>query len=448
VKRLLFILALLPSIMLAQHNIKGIFSPAKEYNFALLYKVTPTMSKYISNAEIDKETGNFEFQLDSTQTKGMYRVVYAIPQEDYNFDIIYNGKEDIELTFNSETGVTFKTSTENKLLTSYTNSMSMVTQSISNYFREESKNSKALKAIFKTQKETQENFEKAAEGMMAQDFIKANKPYIPTDFVDVKTYVSQLKSHYFDNVDFNSKTLQSSSFLEEKMLNYVFGMSSNTDDDVTNYKNNIDAFSEVIKTIPEGVKRILLVDLWQQMADLGFEDVANYISDKYLMPVAKSLNDKELIAGLTLFKNTSLGHKAPDFTLEIKKEKELVKTQLSTLDVAQTYVIVFWSSTCSHCLDEIPQLKTFVQSVDKGLIKVVAIGLEETPYKWKDLTYSYPDFIHVYGEGKWDNKIGDDYGVTATPTYFILDKDKKIIAKPENFKVLKAFFGETTNSED
>jgi thiol-disulfide isomerase/thioredoxin len=447
VKRLLYLFAFLPSILLAQYNIKGTFSPAKEYNFALLYKVTPTMSKYISNAEIDKETGGFEFQLDSTNTKGMYRVVYAIPQEDYNFDIIYNGKEDIELTFNSETGVTFKKSTENKLLASYTNSMSMVTQSISNYFREESKNSRALKSIFKTQKETQENFEKAAEGMMVLDFIKANKPYIPTDFIDIKTYVNQLKTHYFDYVDFNSKALQSSSFLEEKMLNYIFGLSSDTEDDATNYKNNIDAFSEVLKPTPLGVKRILLVDLWQQMADLGFENVANYVSDKYLMAVAKSLNDKELIAGLTLFKNTSIGKKAPDFTLEIKKDKELVKTQLSALDVAQTYVVVFWSSTCSHCLDEIPQLKTFIKSFDKGLIQVIAIGLEETPYKWKDLTYNYPDFIHVYGEGKWDNKIGDDYGVTATPTYFILDKDKKIIDKPDNFKVLKAFFGETVDED-
>ncbi|WP_158846292.1 TlpA family protein disulfide reductase [Algibacter sp. L1A34] len=446
-KRLLFFIYLLPSILLAQHSIKGKFSPAKEYNFALLYKVTPTLSEYISNTEIDKETGCFEFQLDSTKTKGMYRVVYAIPQEDYNFDIIYNGKEDIELTFNSETGVTFKKSDENKLLASYTNSMSMVTQSIGNYFREESKNSKALKSIFKTQQETQENFEKAAEGMMALDFIKANQPYVPTEFEDLKTYINNLRVHYFDHINFNSKTLQSSNFLEEKMLNYVFGMSSKIEDEATVYKNNIDVFHEILKTTPQGVKRILLVDLWQQMADLGFESVANYISDKYLMPVAKSLNDKDLIDGLTLFKNTSIGRKAPDFTLEIKKDKKLVKTQLSALDIAQTYVVVFWSSTCSHCLDEIPQLQSFVQSLDKGLVQVVAVGLEDDPYKWKDLTYTYPSFIHVYGEGKWDNKIGNDYGVTATPTYFILDKDKKIISKPEDFKVLQAFFGQETDEE-
>ena len=177
-KRLLFIAFLIPSMLLAQHSIKGVFYPAEDFNFALLYKVNPTISDYISNAEI-KEDGSFEFKLDSTATKGMYRLVYAVPQEDYNFDIMYNGKEDIELTFMSETGVEFKKSTVNKLLSSYTNSMSMVTQSIGNYYGKASKDTLALKAIFKTQKETQESFEKAAKGTMALDFIKANRPYIP-----------------------------------------------------------------------------------------------------------------------------------------------------------------------------------------------------------------------------------------------------------------------------
>lgn len=439
-KRLLYLIAFLPSFLFAQHSLKGTFSPAKEYNFALLYKVTPTLSEYVANAEVDKETGTFEFQLDSTKTKGMYRIVYAVPQEDYNFDVIYNGKEDIELTFNSETGVTFQKSIENKLLASYTNSMSMVTQSIGNFFRSESKKTKALKAIFKTQQDTQNEFEKAAQGMTALEFIKANKPFTPNEFEDLDTYKNQLKAHYFDYVDFNNPTLQSSSFLEEKMLNYVFGMSSETDDDATNYKNNIKVFCDALKIAPYGVQRILLVDLWEQMADLGFESVANYISDNYLMTVAKALNDKELVAGLTIFKTLSIGKKAPDFSLKIKKEGKLIDTQLSKLDVAENYIVVFWSSTCSHCLDEIPQLKTFVNTLDKGLVKVVAIGLEDEPYKWKDLTYRYPNFIHVYGEGKWDNKIGNDYNVSATPTYFILNKDKKIISKPESFKALQAFF--------
>jgi len=441
VKRILFLIALLPSILLAQNTIKGKFSPAKDYNFALLYKVKPTLSDYVSNAEI-QEDGSFEFKLDSTNTKGMYRLVYGVPQEDYNFDIIYNGKEDIELTFNSETGVEFKKSTENKLIASYTNSMSMVTQSIGNYFSQESKDTTALKAIFKTQKETQENFENATKDTIALEFIKANKPYIPQQVQDVKTYINNLKTHYFDHVDFNNKTLQSSNFLEERMLNYVFGMSSDSKDELENYKENIDVVHSYMKDAPNEVQRILLFDLWQQMSDLGFESIANYIAENYLMDVAVSLNDQELLHALILYKNISKGNVAPDFDIEIKEKDKFITKRLSELQGAENYIIVFWSSTCSHCLDEVPQLQTYVKSLEKDKVKVIAIGLEDEPYRWKDLTYTYSEFIHVYGEGKWDNKIGDDYGVSSTPTYFILDKDKKIISKPIDFKDLKAYYQE------
>ncbi|MGB5418144.1 TlpA family protein disulfide reductase [Algibacter sp.] len=438
-KRLLFLTFLLPSLLLAQHSIKGVFSPAKDYNFALLYKVNPTISDYVTNAEIQKD-GSFEFKLDSTHTKGTYRLVYAVPQEDYNFDIIYNGKEDIELAFNSETGVEFKKSTENKLLASYTNSMSMVTQSIGNYFSQESKDTTALKAIFKTQRETQANFEKAATGTRALAFIKANKPYIPKKIEGVKTYISNLKKHYFDFVDFNNPILQSSSFLEERMLNYVFGMSSESKDELENYKENIDVVYGHMKIAPKKVQRILLFDLWQQMADLKYESVSNYIAETYLMDIAVNLNDQQLLQSLILYKNLSKGTVAPNFDLEIKENGKLVTKKLTDLKGAENYIIVFWSSTCSHCLDEIPQLQTFLGSLEKNKVKIVAVGLEDEPYGWKNLTFDYPYFIHVYGEGKWENKIGDAYGVSSTPTYFILDKDKKIVAKPLNFDVLKAYF--------
>ena len=78
--------------------------------------------------------------------------------------------------------------------------------------------------------------------------------------------------------------------------------------------------------------------------------------------------------------------------------------------------------------------------MEKTDAKIIAIALEEEDSQWKTLKLNYPKFTHIYGKGKWDNEIGDSYGVTATPAYFILDKDKKIISKPEDIEALKAFF--------
>lgn len=433
--RIVALVFLLPGVLLAQHSIKGVFTPAKDYNVALLYKATPTLSKYVTNAEI-AEDGSFSLMLDSTAQKGIYRLVYGAPQEDYNFDIIYNGKEDIILTFNSETGVAFQSSTENKLLASYTNSMSMITHSISKFYREKSTDTSGLISIFNTQKETQLKYEKAAKDLIASKFIKANKPYIPDGFEDVQTYIHNLGVHYFDCVDFSNETLQSSNFLEERMLNYVFGMAVNPDAEVDCYKKNINVFYKAMEQAPQAVKRILLLSLWEQMVDINQADVANYIAETYLMDIAVALNDQGLLHELMSYANTSVGRIAPDFPITLVKNN----TRLSALNVADTYILAFWSSGCSHCLKEIPQLHTFIKTLKQQNVKVIAIGLENEADQWTKLIKELPDFIHVYGKGKWENPIGDSYNVSATPTYFVLDKDKHIVAKPYDLDALKKYF--------
>ena len=75
-----FLLIFLPTVVVAQHTIKGNFSPPEDYEWAILYKITPATSIYIDNVQVNKK-GSFEFQLDSTATQGMYKIVYALPQE-------------------------------------------------------------------------------------------------------------------------------------------------------------------------------------------------------------------------------------------------------------------------------------------------------------------------------------------------------------------------------
>lgn len=438
-KRFIFLLAIIPNLFFGQHTIKGTFTPAEEFKALLLYKIEPSKLNYIDNARL-KNDGSFELKLDASSTPGMYRLIYALPEEDNNFDIIYNGNEDIELTFDIENGVVYQSSRENKLLASYIHSMSLVQQSLNNYFSKGSQDEDALAAIFKTQKETQENFEAAAMGTLALNFIKANRFYVPENVEDVKTYMNNIEAHFFDHVDFTNEVLQSSNFFNERMFNYVLNMTHEGLDQEANYKRNTDDFYKAMAEAPIKVKEGLLLDLWQYMADEGFEEVANYIAENYLIAIAKEQNNEELVTKLTVFKNISLGHKAPDFSFEVEENGQKLTKKLSDLQMANSYIVVFWSSTCSHCLEQIPQLASFVKTQEEGKIKVVAIGLENIEGPWKRAIQDLPDFIHVFGDEKWDNPIGDAYGVTATPTYFILNKDKEIIARPEEIEHVKAFF--------
>jgi len=80
-----------------------------------------------------------------------------------------------------------------------------------------------------------------------------------------------------------------------------------------------------------------------------------------------------------------------------------------------------------------------VQSLDATEYKVIAIGLEDNAAKWEKEILKYPEFTHILKLEKWENEIVKTYSLTSTPTYFVLDKDKRFIEKPESIEDLEAF---------
>ncbi len=437
-RKLLFLFAFMPSALLAQHTIKGTFTPPEEFNFAFLYKVTAETSMYVNNANV-KEDGSFEIKLDSTVEAGTYRIVYAQPQDQYNFDVLYDGKEDIVLEFDLEKGLNFTTSNQNKLLASYNKSMSMVGSSINNYYSKNVKDEEGFKSVFKILDDTQKEFEKATVGSLANTFIKAGKPYIPNGYEDASTFSKNVKDNYFKHIDFGNQTLQNSNFLIEATLNYVLGF-SNPKNGNNDFMDNVDVVAKNTNDEPK-IQKILLEILWSQFAQEENETVANHIASTYLIELARKSNDDELSKKLTYFKNASIGNIAPDFEIEMTNNKGKTTTKkLSELESANNYLVFFWSTTCSHCMEEIPKLKSYVKTIGNDKLKVIAIALDDDKYRWKNMTYDYPDFFHVYGEGKWDNEIGNNYNVTATPSYFLLDENKEIIGKPYDFEDFKIDF--------
>ncbi|WP_179333765.1 TlpA family protein disulfide reductase [Winogradskyella costae] len=427
-KKLLILFLVLPLIMQAQ-SIKGSFSPAKDFSYAFLYHATPESANYINKGQLDSD-GNFEIQLDSTLTPGIYKIVYATPPEENNFDFIYDGKETVAFNFSHKKGVEFTKSEENKLWTSYLKSIEMVNQTISNYYSKENNDKKGFNAIFKTLKNTQTAYEELAKDKLVFNFIKANRPYIPSQYEGISIYSQNLKQHYLSQVDFSDYLLQSSSYLIDRVTAYVFNMVAEPSE--ATYKQHIDDVAAAINNDDLSIKTSLLEMLWQRFVALNNNNLANYITDNYLLELAKSTNNKVLEDMVISFKNTSIGSKAPNFEITLDGKN----TSLHQIEDAKDYLLIFWSSACSHCLNELPEVKKLV--ADKPQLKVIAFGLEGDDSNWDVEIKKYPDFIHQKGLDKWDNPIVKSYGISATPTYFILDSSKIIKAKPSDFKDLKA----------
>jgi len=426
-KNVFYCILFLPLALTAQHKISGMFAPAKEFTYAFLYHSTPKGISYIDRSKVESD-GSFSIALDSTASSGVYKIVYGLPPEENNFDFIYDGKEDIALNFDLDKGLEFTESNENKLWSSYTKSMELVNKAISNYYSKESSDKNAFKDIFKTLKETQDAYENASKGTLALTFIQANRPYIPKNYENISTYSKNLKQTFLQQVDFENPLLQSSDFLTDRVMAYVFGMSSYNNE---GYKRDIDHLANLMTNTNPTVKVSLLHMIWKRFVDSNNETMANYVSDNYLLDLANEAGYTQLVELLTAFKNNSIGNKAQNF--DIPNYKNGKPTTLYDLNDANRYLIIFWSSTCSHCADELPKVKDIIPNDTK----VIAIGIEDDAENWQKAIENYPDFIHVLGLKKWDNYIVKAYNINATPSFIVIDKNKTIIAKPYDLEALK-----------
>lgn len=427
-KKSTFILFLLSLSLWSQPKLQGKFSPAEDFNFAFLYEATPTGANYVDRSQLDS-LGKFQLTLPKNLTPGIYKVVYAIPPEENNFDFIYNGNEDISFEFDLDKGISFLESNENKLWSSYLKSMEMINQTISNYYSKGVKDEAAYNDIIKTLKETQSAYEESAKGMLVSTFITSNKPYIPESYEDVSTYSEKLKTQYFKSVDFDNNLLQSSTFISDRINNYVFGVSDEPTDAI--YKEQIDGVQKAISNASNDTQLRINQMLYEEFIQLNNDPMAIYVGKTYLKPIAEKLNNQELISTIKAFENTAIGQIAPDFDLSVKDSS----LSLSTLSGSEYYLLVFWSSGCSHCLKELPELHQYL--IGNSRIKVIAYGLEDNATQWNNTIKKLPDFLHVYGPKKWDNPLVQKYNLSATPTYFLLDSNKKIIAKPYDISELE-----------
>ncbi|MEJ1223119.1 TlpA family protein disulfide reductase [Sediminicola sp. 1XM1-17] len=436
-RSLLFFFLILSTNLGAQHTISGPFSPSEDFKWVMAYQLKPSSQEYVTAGPV--KNGDLELVMPKTAEAGLYRMVYAIPTDEFYFDVIYNGKEDIQLTFNVSNGVSFTASEENGTYLSYLDQIKIAAKKLDEYYTSGQKNKTVLNTVVKDLEETQNSFETKSEGMIAQHFIKANRPYIPKEQETQERYIQSKKEHFFDHLDFHNPILQSSGFLTDKAMAFVFtplaqsATNFETDHDM---EANLATLNTELTDVDPLFKAKLFEKLWKETTKKGMGPSSDLIFNNYLLPLSKSSGLKEIqeiTDKIELDHRLRIGAKAPEILWTEKGEDK----KLSDLSGAQNYVLLFWSSTCSHCLKEVPELYTALK--DNNTVQVLAVGLEDNDATWKEESSKLIGFHHVLGLGKWDNEYVTLYDVHQTPTYFVLDAQKRISAKPAGLEELLTF---------
>ena len=103
---------------------------------------------------------------------------------------------------------------------------------------------------------------------------------------------------------------------------------------------------------------------------------------------------------------------------------------VSLYDIKKEFTILyFWEPDCGHCKEATPKLKAYYDKAKNQGVEVFAICTQSDKAKWeKYIQENKLDWINGWDPQRTTN-FDYYYNVTATPGIFILDKNKKIIAK-------------------
>jgi len=224
-----------------------------------------------------------------------------------------------------------------------------------------------------------------------------------------------------DYIDFYSKSgeyLETSLILKPSLINYLNVSKSNVEEGVDKL------LAAVNLETPRG-QTIL-----SELIDIFNTYNMDKLKQKYLAEgnnLKCTINDR-LASTLKSNNNTEIGAKMPNnvFVNPIHtKAKSLYDVK------SNKKIVVFWSSTCSHCEAELPKLLEKYTKLKAQNIEVVGLSLDSNLDEFKSKANIYPWISDSEGKG-WYSSYGDTYNISATPTYFILDADNKIISKPNH----------------
>ncbi|EJL67981.1 TlpA family protein disulfide reductase [Chryseobacterium populi] len=228
-------------------------------------------------------------------------------------------------------------------------------------------------------------------------------------------------------IDKSNDMLESSSLLRPILVAYL---NSGGNENVT---GSVDKLLDRLKVETPRGQTVLseLIDIFDVYDMKDFKD-------KYLN-LAKNLkctiNDR-LASTLKSNANVETGAAFPNY-----KFQSAVNTSAKSIyDVkADKKVIVFWSSTCSHCESELPKLLEKYNDLKSKNIQIIGLSLDVDKDSYTKRIAAFP-WINDSELRGWNSSYSDTYNVHATPTYFILDANNKIISKPEHVGDVLEYF--------
>jgi len=246
----------------------------------------------------------------------------------------------------------------------------------------------------------------------------------------------------FRNIDYTDERLYKSGLLKDAIeshfwllenmgqsLDTIFNeMSISIDYMVANLLKNETKFNEITK---------YLFNLLEQRSLFR---ASAYLAVNVLTQNSCTVND-DLEKQLELYRAMKIGNMASDIIFKgaVFKNGSAIKTPSRLSEVQSTYkVVIFGASWCFKCTEELSQLLSLYKKWKLKGVEVVFVSLDTDETIFKEFSSVFP-FVSMCDYKKWDTQAVEDYYVFASPTLFLLDKNQKIILRPNSVKQIDAW---------
>ncbi|RUT79086.1 TlpA family protein disulfide reductase [Ancylomarina longa] len=276
---------------------------------------------------------------------------------------------------------------------------------------------------------------------------------IPDSIVDrdkliqKKSYLYN-KDHFFDYVDFSDDRFLRTPILKNK-LDFFYGkILVQSPDTIVKESNKL---IEAARANHDFFQYLTQYSLNYAVKSkiMGMDAAFVKLAKKYYLSGQASWADSTLLSNIReqviKLQFNLIGEKGQDLTMETP-EGEYIR--LSEVDAPYT-ILYFWEPDCGHCKKSTPKLKTEIYDKfkDKG-VKIFAVCTQNEKEKWKNFIADHDlfGFMNCY-DPHYQTNFRIYYDVFSTPTIYLLDKDKKIIAKRLDIETLKTFLENKLNKE-
>lgn len=236
------------------------------------------------------------------------------------------------------------------------------------------------------------------------------------------------REHFFDTFDLSDERLLRTPVYHSKVSFYLKNMVINIPDSVI---PTLDTLIAKGSTNKETFKYLvwLTTNTYETSNIMGMDAVFVHLVKKYY-----TKEKAYWVDDATLYKIQDRAN-ILDPILIGKKAKNLILADSNNVfqalySVNAPYTILyFWDPDCGHCKKATPKVKAYYDKVRSKGVRVFAVCTEVEMDKWKAyIKENKLDWINV-ADAKLQNNFRRDFDITTTPQIFLLDKDKKIIAK-------------------